>query len=170
MAAKTAGASAKKQEQIASATAGAQAIIVGVLETVKAAAAFASFNYVQGALHTAAAAFAYAQGGMLLAQAGGAGGGSSSSASSSGAGGGGPSQGSPSGTQFRGSDSAIPGSPGPSSPSAAGQSNGPNRTTNINIGEVHTYSTSKREFVSSLREALDLDRQGGRARRTGSDG
>lgn len=166
MIAKTAGASAKKQEQIAAGVAGGQAIIIGVLETVKAAAAFASFNYVQGAAHTAAAVFAYAQGGMLLAQAGGAG---SSRGGGGAAGGGMPSggtQSSPSGQTFRGSDSEIPGSP--QAPSAArGSSSGPNRTTVINInGDV--VGTPRKEFIRSIREGLDLDSQGGRARRTGS--
>lgn len=170
MIARTAGASAKKQEQIAAGVAGGQAIIIGVLESVKAAAAFASFNPIQGAMHVAAAAFAYAQGGMLLAQAGGAGG-SSSGASSAGGGGmpSGGTQSEPSGQTFRGGDSAIPGSPGPQSPTAVGSSAGPNRTTVIQInGDV--YGTPRKEFIRSIREGLDLDRQGGRARRTGSDG
>lgn len=167
MIAKTAGASAKKQEQIAAGAAGAQALIVGALEQVKAVAAFASFNFVQGAAHQAAAIFAFAQGGMLLAQAGGAGGGRSGGAS---AGGGMPSggtQSSPSGVTFRGSDSEIPGSP--QSPSAATVSNsGPKRTTVINInGDV--VGTPRKEFIRAIREGLDLDSQGGRARRTGSD-
>jgi hypothetical protein len=46
---------------------GIMAIATGALETVKAAASFASFNVVQGALHTAAATLAFAQGGIMLA-------------------------------------------------------------------------------------------------------
>lgn len=46
---------------------GISAIATGVLETVQAAASFASFNFVQGALHTAAAALAFTQGGIMLA-------------------------------------------------------------------------------------------------------
>lgn len=168
MAAKTAGASAKKQEQIAAGTAGAQALIVGALEQVKAVAAFASFNFVQGAAHQAAAIFAFAQGGMLLAQAGGAGGSKGGGSSAGGSTPSGGSQGPPSGQTFRGGDSDIPGSPGPQSPSAArGQSNGPVRTTVINIhGDV--VGTPRKEFIRSIRESIDLDQQGGRARRTGS--
>lgn len=47
--------------------AGWQLMIEGVVQSVKAVAAFAGFNYVQGALHLAAAAFAFTKGGMLLA-------------------------------------------------------------------------------------------------------
>lgn len=46
--------------------AGAQAISIGVLETVKAAAAFASFNPIQGAMHASAAALAFTRGGLLM--------------------------------------------------------------------------------------------------------
>lgn len=54
----------KRQEARA---AGWQLMIEGVVQTVKAVAAYAGFNYVQGALHSAAAAFAFTKGGMLLA-------------------------------------------------------------------------------------------------------
>lgn len=54
----------KRQEMRA---AGTQMMITGAVETVKAVAAFASFNYIEGALHTAAAAVAFTQGAMLLA-------------------------------------------------------------------------------------------------------
>lgn len=46
--------------------AGVQLMIAGVVETVKAIVAFASFNYLEGALHVAAAVVAFTQGGMLL--------------------------------------------------------------------------------------------------------
>jgi hypothetical protein len=45
---------------------GIMAIATGALEVVRAAASFASFNFVQGALHTAAAALAFSQGGIML--------------------------------------------------------------------------------------------------------
>jgi hypothetical protein len=45
---------------------GIMAIATGALEVVRAAASFASFNFVQGALHTAAAALAFTQGGIML--------------------------------------------------------------------------------------------------------
>jgi hypothetical protein len=45
---------------------GIEAIAVGALETVKAVAAFASFNVPEGLLHTAAAALGFAQGGIML--------------------------------------------------------------------------------------------------------
>lgn len=53
----------KRQEMRA---AGIQMMIVAAVETVKAVAAFASFNYIEGALHVAAAAVAAVKGGMLL--------------------------------------------------------------------------------------------------------
>jgi hypothetical protein len=46
---------------------GIMAIATGALEVVRAAASFASFNFVQGALHTAAATLAFAQGTIMLA-------------------------------------------------------------------------------------------------------
>jgi hypothetical protein len=170
IAAKLAGVSAKKQERIAAGTAGAQAIIVGALEQVKAVAAFASLNFVQGAAHQAAAIFAFGQGAMLLAQAGGAGGGGGGGAV---AGGGGPMGG---GTQAPreatpGAGSDIPGSPGPQAPAAAnGNSSGPSRTTVFEIGEVHTYGTPRREWLRELDESLADHRQGSRSRRTGTEG
>lgn len=53
--------------------AGSEMVVIGIVETVKAAAAFAAFNYVEGALHVGAAALAFAKGGQLLSQAGGGG-------------------------------------------------------------------------------------------------
>lgn len=46
--------------------AGLQALFIGGLEVVKAVASFADFNYVQGALHVAAAGVAFAQGALML--------------------------------------------------------------------------------------------------------
>lgn len=170
MAAKLAGVSAKKQERLAAGLAGGQAIVIGVLEQVKAVAAFASLNPIQGAAHQAAALFAFAQGGMLLAQAGGAGGGHGGGAGVSVGAGGAP----PREQGFResvGIDSKIPGSPGPQSPSAgAANDGGPRRTTVIHVAEVHTYGTPHREWLRQLDESLADHRQGQRSRRTGTEG
>ena len=57
----------KKREQAALRARGVEALARGGLEVVEAAAAFAGFNFVQGALHTAAAAIAFTQGGLMLA-------------------------------------------------------------------------------------------------------
>lgn len=65
----------KRREAAMKAIAGSELITIGIVETVKAVAAFAGFNYVEGALHVGAAALAYARGGQLLSQAGGSGGG-----------------------------------------------------------------------------------------------
>jgi hypothetical protein len=54
----------KRQETKA---AGIKLIIDGAVNAAKAVSAFASYNFVQGALYTAAAAFNFAQGGMLIA-------------------------------------------------------------------------------------------------------
>jgi hypothetical protein len=56
----------EKRAKFKARAAGVEAMIIGTIESVKAVAAFASFNYVQGALHTAAAATAFVQGGLLL--------------------------------------------------------------------------------------------------------
>ena len=164
MVAKASGASAKKQEAIANRTAGVQAMAIGALEVVEAVAAAASFNVPQAVLHGAAAVVAFAQGGMLLALAGGGGGAASAGGGAVGGGslGAAPSGGS---TPTPGSDSAIPGSPGPQSPKSgsSGSSNG-GKSTVINIGEVHTYGTPRREFLSSVAEGLDVDHASQRRR------
>lgn len=164
MVAKASGASAKKQEAIANRVAGVQAMAIGALEVVQAVAAAASFNVPQAVLHGAAAVVAFAQGGMLLALGGGGGG--AASAGGSAVGGGSPGA-APSGgsSPTPGSDSAIPGSPGPQSPKSgsSGSSNG-GKSTVINIGEVHTYGTPRREFLSSVAEGLDVDHASQRRR------
>lgn len=71
--------SEQRREKAKKAIAGSEAIGIGILQQVKAVAAFASFNFVQGAAHQAAAIFAFARGGQLLAQAGSAGGGGGAS-------------------------------------------------------------------------------------------
>lgn len=63
------GESIKDADKQAKAQLRAQGIIamgVGALETVKAVAAFAGFNYLEGAAHIAAAAVAFVQGGIML--------------------------------------------------------------------------------------------------------
>jgi hypothetical protein len=72
---KAAGLSADKQQRIGDALAGGQLMTIGTVEMVKAAAAYAGQNYLEGAMHTAASIMAFAKGGMLLGQAGGGGGG-----------------------------------------------------------------------------------------------
>lgn len=65
----------KRKNAVMKGLAASEMVVVGITETVKAVAAFASFNYVEGALHTAAAAVAYANAAKLGSEAGGAGGG-----------------------------------------------------------------------------------------------
>lgn len=79
-----------KREKAALRARGVEALARGALETVEAVASFASFNFVQGALHTAAAAVAFTQGGLMLAgripSSGGASAGGGAGASASGGG------------------------------------------------------------------------------------
>jgi hypothetical protein len=74
-----------------------QATAIGVMETVKAAAAFAALNPIQGAMHTGAAALAFAKAGLLaggvIGPGAGGGGGGGGGGASSGFGGGGSSGG-----------------------------------------------------------------------------
>jgi hypothetical protein len=81
-----------KRERAQLRMAGVMAIARAAVETVEAAAAFARYDFIGGALHTAAAALGYVQGGIMLAgrlpsQGGGSssvgGGGSGSDTSSS---------------------------------------------------------------------------------------
>lgn len=58
---------AEKQRKIESRAAGIKLLIDGAVNTAKAVSSYASYNFVQGALYTAAAAFNFVQGGMLLA-------------------------------------------------------------------------------------------------------
>ncbi|MGH1344330.1 MAG: hypothetical protein ACRBN8_22415 [Nannocystales bacterium] len=95
----------KRKAQFMQRAAGVQSLTIGALETVKAAAAFASFNYVQGAMHTSAAALAFARGGMLMSgNVGSLGGGGSAGGSS----GGRSSQGSSRGRSGPSSDVSVP--------------------------------------------------------------
>lgn len=56
----------QRRARFAQRAAGVEAMSIGTLETVKAAAAFASLNPIQGAMHLSAAALAFTRGGMLL--------------------------------------------------------------------------------------------------------
>jgi hypothetical protein len=58
---------AERQRRTESRAAGTKLLIDGAVNAAKAVSAYASYNFVQGALYTAAAAFNFAQGGMLLA-------------------------------------------------------------------------------------------------------
>lgn len=79
---------AERQRKIEARGAGFKLLIDGAVNTAKAISAYASYNYVQGALYTAAAAFNFAQGGMLLAGNIPGAGGASMGGASMGAGGG----------------------------------------------------------------------------------
>lgn len=57
---------------------GIQMLVTGAVEVVRAATSFASFDFVSGALHTAAAALAFTQGGLMLSGHFSSGGGASS--------------------------------------------------------------------------------------------
>jgi len=166
MAAEASGASAKKQARAAQIGMGIQAMAIGALEVVKAAASYASLNIPQGIAHTAAAAVAFTEGGLLLAgkigggaSAGGGGGrGVESSGSSPGAGG--------TSTPI-GSNSQIPGSPGPQAPTSSGapQNTGGGAVI-INLTGANFYGTGgKKEFGRFVDEALQESSQNRRARR-----
>jgi hypothetical protein len=121
MAAEASGASAKKRARAAQIGAGIEAMAIGALEVVKAAAAGASFNIPQAILHSAAAAVAFTEGGLLLAgKIGGSGGGGASGGGGGFAGGDSFGGGGTGGGGSRGGpapiDSSIPGSPSPSQP------------------------------------------------------
>lgn len=165
MALAAAGVNAKKREKIAGRLAGVQAMFVGGQEAVLAAAALASFNYPQFALHTAASAFAFTQGALMLSGAlptgagGAGGGGGGGSASAFGPGFGAESS---SKSPYTG---PIPGSPGPQSPSSGTsgtQWSGGNVTL---VMSGNFYGTPKREFWRDADEQLGQLRHHGRARR-----
>lgn len=160
LAAEASGKSAAKRARAAQIAGGIEALTIAGVETVKAAAAFASLNIPQGIAHTAAAALGFTQGALLLA------GGTPSTGASAGRGGGAgaSSVGSTesSGSNLpRGSDSQIPGSPGPrqrGGASAGGK-------TVVFTGPVHLYGTPHREFIRSIDEGLE-DLSGNRRRRS----
>lgn len=152
MALAAAGVNAKKREKIAGRLAGVQAMLVGGSEAVLAAAALASFNYPQFALHTAASAFAFTQGALML-----------SGALPSGAGGGGGGAGSAAASSAEASTRTsngpapntgpIPGSPGPQTPTTGGSGTPFQGGTVIHISG-NFYGTPKREFVREIDEQL----------------
>lgn len=162
--AQAAGVSAKKREKIERGLGAAQAIVIGSLEVVKAAAAFAlpfGVGVPEGIAHTAAAAVAFSTAAAL--GAGGGGGGASGGGAS--AGGGGGSQ-TPRGAASPGSTSPIPGSPSPQAPSVGGggSDRAPRRIVQI-TGPIHLYGTPERDWLSSLDESLEVHRAGSRKRR-----
>lgn len=169
MAAEASGKSAEKRARAAQIGAGIESMAIGALEVVKAAAAYASLNIPQGIAHTAAAAVAFTQGGLLLSgRIGGPGGGASppsvsSSSSSSSAGGG-----SGSTPSVPGSDSQIPGSPGPQAPSAGGSGAGSGGGAVIlDLRGANFYGTGgRKEFSRFVDEALE---EGGHNRRQRRD-
>lgn len=176
MAAEATGASAKKQARVAQIGMGIQAMAIGALEVVKAAASYASLNIPQGIAHTAAAAVAFTEGGLLLAgkigrsggggaSAGGGGGFGGSNFGSSGGGGGGGSTG---GGKLPGADSPIPGSPGPQAPRTGGGSQG-NSGGSVVVdlrGANFNGTGGRKEFARFLDEVLEEGGQNRRPRRT----
>lgn len=163
LAAEASGKSAAKRARAAQIAGGIEALTIAGVETVKAAAAFASLNIPQGIAHTAAAALGFTQGALMLA------GGTPSTGASAGRGGGAGAAGAgsvgsteSSGSNLpRGSDSQIPGSPGPrqrGGASAGGK-------TVVFTGPVHLYGTPHREFIRSIDEGLE-DLSGSRRRRS----
>lgn len=105
-AARAAGASAAEQERVNRIAGAGKAIVTGTLEAINAAAAFASLNPVQGAMHAAASAFAFAKGALM--QAG--------PLSSGGGGGGVPSAGGSASTGFAGRETREARDPGSGAP------------------------------------------------------
>jgi hypothetical protein len=157
LAVKASGASAAKQEKIAGRLAGVESLFIGGLETVKAAAAYASLNIPQGIAHTAAAALAFTQGGLMLSGKlpTGSGGGGGASAATSAA----PSQSSSSGggpTPYTG---PIPGSPGPQSPSSGGGGKPWGGGMVVNLVGGNYYGAPPRRWVRDLREQLNEDKR-----------
>lgn len=152
-------ASEKRREQAMYVTGAVSALVTGIEQQVQAIAAFASFNYVQGALHQAAAIFAFAQSGLLFAKAGGAGGGARGGARGLEAGfgvsgGGGATGAANGGTRSEGLQNQIQ-SDVP--PSQAPTANGPTPSSGqqqggqvVNIGTVHSYGIPEDEFIDRI--------------------
>lgn len=139
------------------------AVVKVIEQTAEGIGALASFNYPGAALHFAAAA----TWGVVAGGAGAAANRVSAdvtsmqradslkAAQSKGSGGGGL-EGGRSGTMPRGSDSPIPGSPGPSAPSAGGgSSSGAGNKTIVITGPVHLYGTPHRDFIRTIDEGLE---------------
>lgn len=166
MAAEASGASAKKQARAAQIGMGIQAMAIGALEVVKAAAAYASLNIPQGIAHTAAAAVAFTEGGLLLA-------GKIGGSAGAGLGGGGRAVGPGTGSGEPpklpgGSNSQIPGSPGPQAPSAAGspKSNGGSTVVLDLRGANFNGTGGRKEFARFIDEVLDEGASNRRQRRS----
>lgn len=154
LAAEASGKSAAKRARAAQIAGGIEALTIAGLETVKAAAAFASLNIPQGVAHTAAAALGFTQGALMLAggtPTGGAsaGRGVEGSASASGPNLGGGSLGGPSTT---GADSPIPGSPAPRGPKSNASPGG----HSFAGATFHIYGAGgPKEFIKQIDEGLD---------------
>lgn len=165
MAAEASGKSSAKRARAAQIGAAIESFAIGGLEVAKAAAAYASFNFPQGIAHTAAAAVAFAQGGLLMSgKIGGAGGSGAAngppafaSGASFGSGdSGGSGRGSSSGQGRRGSDSEIPGSPMPR-PGGYAHQKGPQNVTVVVQGNVIGNRAFARDLAQEIRE-LDHSR------------
>lgn len=147
-------------------------VILGLVEQSKAAAAFASFNYPQGAMHQAAAILSFVNAGIIGsgAGAGGGGGGGGYGGGSSMPRGGGSS---PRGGRQHGDAPEVPlsrpsGASGPIGASAPGSSSSSNSggvVININDGAFRSLEAPDREeFIKRLRQEIDQSkRNNGRA-------
>ena len=171
LAAQAGAISAEKAARIQNRFLGMQAIGIGALEVVKAAAAAASFNVPQAVLHGAAAAVAFLKGGLLLSGTMDPSGGGASTAGSAtqfggGAGGGGAgSSPSPVGGGGDGGGSDLP--PGPiSRPDTSGgrattppQPGAPAGRTGANVTNnnvnITTLGTSSDEVWTTVQQHLD---------------
>lgn len=156
--------SERRREKARYAAGAVSALVTGIEQQVLAIAAFAGFNYVQGALHQAAAIFAFAQAGMLGAKAGGIGGGAGGqrglSAGFGGAANTGPNtaaNGPEGGGKSEGLQSQIQSDVPPSqAPTARGPtSGGPQQgaQTLVFNGPINNYGIPNRDFVDSITRA-----------------
>lgn len=149
----------RRREQAMYATAAVSALVVGIEQQVHAIAAFASFNYVQGALHQAAAIFAFAQSGMLFAKAGGAGSRSGGISMGGMTGGMGAANGPANGPGGEGLQNQIQSDVPPSqAPTARGPRRGeqPAGGNVFHIGQINGYAATEGEFVRTVARELDV--------------
>jgi hypothetical protein len=130
----------------------AQAVGLGLLQTAQAAAAFASFNYVQGAAHTTAAALAFTNAALIRSE--------SPFTSSGGVA---PFSFSTPSPVAQGMDAdrtgAVPISRGTSQPDSLPSTGSPGtmnqqRTVNVNINQVSTLATTDDELGLRLRQVI----------------
>lgn len=158
-------ASEKRREQAMYVTGGVSALVTGIEQQVQAIAAFASFNYVQGALHQAAAIFAFVQSGMLFAKAGGAGSHSGGIGAGGGAIGGGPTAAANGPANGRGGEGLQNQIQSDVPPSQAPTASGPRRGeglqqgTVIQIAQLNAYATTQDEFIQATARELDYLRR-----------